>query len=705
MVAATVYGVAQLLVLSTPTRSIRVTTVLLAIAVGVYGCGAATALLEYAYTRAVAEQPDGRALREAVERASYTVDPVLEEVVKVAPLLLVAGSRKLRRQWGLTDHVVTGGALGAGFGLLEAVSRYGLDADRATEHSAGGWLIPTSLTPPYIPGPDQVFSAWFPAPFGTLDLGATHPVAETSQHLVFSALCGLGVGILVRGRRWLRLAGLLPIGAACAQHLLVNYSAAHRSDRDIQAWVADTDAVLWVVPLLCLAIAIGVDLGQSRRAKRALPGVLIGSERAGRVGLEALGGYGLWRLPWSMLIALRFARMRRALLYGVDRGPYPGAETLYRTVAWSARQIDASDHLHAWRGIGVRSTWRAARAMRDGRRVWFVAVSLALMAPAALFLLVGSFPATASLQNRFETGNGPAVLMGFGMAAFVWIAWQLIDMLRTWRVTGMFALAEARAVVRFRLCTALGALTAGAVLLGRMSQEGLSPDDKVIRNVHLLDALDNFLAYLGFAMLLLALLALFPPGGGLALAGTGAMRALTVEAATHATAFGVLGVVLMSAGTSGSGPPGETRNAWPREKRKGKTKPEHRADIKGDEGRNGSHTIERHVEKSTRDMRKRLRSNPGLAADSRFINRESAQRFTDETLMRHQQLVRQWLAGTRSKLALPEVQFGERTGLSLTRDGYLRGEPPSWVNKVKVILKRDPTAASGYRVLTSYPIP
>ncbi|GAA4666662.1 hypothetical protein GCM10023324_17250 [Streptomyces youssoufiensis] len=73
--------------------------------------------------------------------------------------------------------------------------------------------------------------------------------------------------------------------------------------------------------------------------------------------------------------------------------------------------------------------------------------------------------------------------------------------------------------------------------------------------------------------------------------------------------------------------------------------------------------------------------------------------------MRHQQLVRQWLTGTRPKLALPEVQFGERTGLSLTRESYLRGEPPSWVNKVKVILKRDPTAASGYRVLTSYPIP
>ncbi|MGW7688545.1 hypothetical protein ACWGMA_06590 [Streptomyces asiaticus] len=39
MVAASVYGVVQLLVLSSPTRSVRMSTALLAIAVGVYGAG------------------------------------------------------------------------------------------------------------------------------------------------------------------------------------------------------------------------------------------------------------------------------------------------------------------------------------------------------------------------------------------------------------------------------------------------------------------------------------------------------------------------------------------------------------------------------------------------------------------------------------------------------------------------------------------
>jgi len=47
---------------------------------------------------------------------------------------------------------VLGAALGAGFGLLETVARYGLDADRAIPHPAGGWAIPDSLRAPYIPG-------------------------------------------------------------------------------------------------------------------------------------------------------------------------------------------------------------------------------------------------------------------------------------------------------------------------------------------------------------------------------------------------------------------------------------------------------------------------------------------------------------------------------------------------------------------------
>ncbi|MCQ8831265.1 hypothetical protein [Streptomyces malaysiensis] len=60
MVAASVYGVVQLLVLSSPTRSVRMSTALLAIAVGVYGAGVAAGLLELAYTRGSPRPRGGR---------------------------------------------------------------------------------------------------------------------------------------------------------------------------------------------------------------------------------------------------------------------------------------------------------------------------------------------------------------------------------------------------------------------------------------------------------------------------------------------------------------------------------------------------------------------------------------------------------------------------------------------------------------------
>ncbi|MFK4274154.1 PrsW family intramembrane metalloprotease, partial [Streptomyces milbemycinicus] len=379
-----------------------------------------------------------------------------------------------------------------------------------------------SLQAPWIPGPDQVFAAWFPAPFTTLDFGGAHPAADTSPHLVYTAAAALGVGILMRGRRWLRALGLVPIATACAHHMLANYAAAQPGARDTQSLVEDLNGILWTIPLA----------------------VLLREERAGRTGFAALTGYGLWCVPWSTLIALRFARMRRALFYAAAGTPYADSAPLHRTVAWTTAQIDATDHQHAWQGVGPRTVRQAARTLRDRRRGWFILISLVLMLPALVFVGAGSFPAAAELQQRFTTNDGPAVLMAFGIAALLWTTWTLTRLMRIWQATSTLPLADAHAVIRFRIWTALGSLIAGTALLLRMHQEGLGAGDKLFRNFHLLEALNNFLAYLGFALILLALLALFPPGGGLAFAGAGvAAGTITVEAAIHATALGTLGIV------------------------------------------------------------------------------------------------------------------------------------------------------------------
>uniref|UniRef100_UPI0032EE318A PrsW family glutamic-type intramembrane protease n=1 Tax=Streptomyces sp. HSW2009 TaxID=3142890 RepID=UPI0032EE318A len=317
MALATVYGVVQLLALASPTRTVRTSTVLLAVLVGAYACGLAAVILEYSYTRVIADQPRGRALREAVSVTSYTISPTIEEILKIAPILLTVRNKHVRRQWGFTDYVLIGGASGAGFGLIEALGRLSPEVDQAVAHTAGGWVVPSSLTPPYIPGLSQIVHTWFPAPFGTLGIGGSDPTTPTSPHLAFSTTAALGLGLAIRNRGWARLWGCAPFSLACALHTLFNYSAEHRHSASAKELLANANNILWVIPLACLGISIVMDMIHIRKAKRSAPEILTHSERAGRTGLEALGGYGLWRFPWSMAISLRFARARRSLLYAL----------------------------------------------------------------------------------------------------------------------------------------------------------------------------------------------------------------------------------------------------------------------------------------------------------------------------------------------------------------------------------------------------
>ncbi|WP_328880890.1 RNase A-like domain-containing protein [Streptomyces sp. NBC_00299] len=705
MAVAAVWGVLQLFAISSPASSVRLSTVLLALAVGVYGCGVATALVEFAYTRVYAEQ-SGRSLVTVVNTTSYTVAPWVEELLKVSPLLLAGLSLRVRRQWGLTDFVVVGAALGAGFGLLEAVLRFGLDADRAITRGEG-WIVPDSLSPPYVPGLGQVLTSWLPAPFSQLDLGGP-PVTETFTHLVFTAMAGFGVGLLWRAHGWIRLLSILPIAAAAAHHTVNNYAVQEHS-AGTKEWLESLNELAWAAPLVCLTIAMAADLRRLHRAKGTMPDVLLASERADGDSLGALLRYAAWRLPWSLLIVLRYVRLRRSLLYAAAESTPPGETSdLRRVVAGITARMDASDNGRAWQSLNIRAWLKASRAARRTRERWLLLIPCVLMLPALLFLGVGSFTSTAGLQEYFSTGAGPKILMGFGIAAMAWIAYQLVTLLRTWRRASAQPLGEVLAAHRFRIGTALGAATTGVLLLWR-GLGAAGPDGRAIRTLHLLDALNTFLVYLGFALLLLSLLALFPPGG-FALAGGGTVGALTAEAALSAGVLGTAGVVLMGLGASNGS--GGDFNAWPRSKRKGRQKPEHRADVRGDEGKSlggksKAHTIDRHVDKTIADMRKRLRENAKLEADSRYVDVDSAQRFTDKALTtrENQRKISDWLArGAKAPLRL-EAAFTENTGLHLTRYDFTHGQPTQWVRGVRVILKADPTAPSGYRVLTSFPQP
>jgi hypothetical protein len=180
--------------------------------------------------------------------------------------------------------------------------------------------------------------------------------------------------------------------------------------------------------------------------------------------------------------------------------------------------------------------------------------------------------------------------------------------------------------------------------------------------------------------------------GGVRVPGFGPELALPGGASTSLDDLGLL--------IKGDGEP----NAWPRSKRKGAVKPKYTADLSADEGVNGAHTGARHVEVTTRDLRARLRADRELDSASRYIDHASAQKYTQSVLLKHQKEIENWLnngkAGGKKDFTF---DFKEHTGLSLSRENFKTGHPPEWVTGATVVLKKDPEAPLGYRVLTSYP--
>lgn len=692
MVAAGLYGVVQLFALSWPTRSVRLSTVLLAVLVGACTCGTAVALLELTYTRVIAGgDRTGRSLIEVVNTTAYTTAPWVEELLKVSPLLLAGMYLKVRRQWGLTDFTILGAALGAGFGLLEALLRYSLDADRALARH-GGWIVPDSLAAPYIPGSGEVFTSWLPAPAAPLNLGRTGDVlVPTFQHLVWTALAGLAVGVLWRARSWFKPLAVIPFGAAVAHHTVNNYVSGHRAG-EAREWLESVDAKLWAAPLLALLLAMTADVIRLRRGKRRLPGILLAAERTHGDTAAALIRYASWRFPWTPLIALRFLRLRRAVCYAYSTPTAPPdiVEPLRREVAALAGRMDATDNALSWRRPGIRGHIKAAWLATFRRRWVLLLIPCVLVLPSVLFLGAGSFKSTAELQEYFETGTGPRILQAFAAAGVAWAAWLLAVLLRTWRLATSAPLAEQLATHRLRFASALTSVTAGTLLLWS-SAGPAGPTGRVIDTTHLLEALDQFLAYLGFALLLLSLLALFPPGAGLALAGSGAVGGLTAGSVAAAARLGLAGIALMAAGASGggSGSGEEGEGGKPGDRDRSIDESEKEFSLKERRIADALHTEGRNV-KALKESRVDGRKTPdalvdGVPTEFKTLDPGAAPNSVKNTLNTAKKQARDAVVDARGS-GLEES--GAREGL----EKFLRNNPPGRMNSIRII-------GDGYNIL------
>ena len=191
IIFAQVWGVIQLIVLTSLARTVRVRTVLAAMAVGFYAIGPVTAFIQLSWIR-IASHVFGKAVFDLTGVASYTVDPFIEEAMKLLPLLVLLLIPAIRRQWSVTDCLLIAAASGSGFGLAEHLFRYA-DYASTAQSVSGGYAMTIGSATPLVPGIARTLISWIP-------LGVFFAANEfhLNWHLAWSAICGLAVGLFLR---------------------------------------------------------------------------------------------------------------------------------------------------------------------------------------------------------------------------------------------------------------------------------------------------------------------------------------------------------------------------------------------------------------------------------------------------------------------------------------------------------------------------
>ena len=288
MAFAAFWGVLQLAVLGWGTRSVRVGTSVLVMGVGFYACGVGRGRRRARLHPPVRRRSRAAAWRTPSAPRAYTVDPFVEEVVKVLPLVLAGLHLRTRRQWGLTDHLLLGAAVGAGFGLLEALMRFG-HQPRSVRPTAGSCHAPAAA----VRGRDHDLAA-----------GAgghrVHRLARRSAARRTSTSSGPPSP-----------ASASASGSACAAGCggparRSSSSPAPTTRRTTTTWPCATAApwptslaapfvfaqpVVWLWPVVALGVAVTLDVGVLRRARAIAPALRLRREGGGTGGARALARY------------------------------------------------------------------------------------------------------------------------------------------------------------------------------------------------------------------------------------------------------------------------------------------------------------------------------------------------------------------------------------------------------------------------------
>jgi len=480
LVVAHLWGMLQLIVLASFARTVRVRTVYAAMAAGLYLCAPVTAALQVALTKIIASSM-GMLVPEVVRIAGYTLDPFIEELAKVLPLSLLLMVPVLRRQWSFTDCVLIGAATGAGFGLAEDLYRFGGSADHA-QSIAGGWALVFSGDYLLVPGIGRIATSWLPH-----GVAGSRDAARLNEHLIWSAVAGLAVGLTVLARTTAaRLTALGLVVGISLDHAARNMSDIGDSWLAYLAWpLRALTHMRALMPLVALGAAWWLD--RQRQGTRDAFEPLLEAERSGSSHVRGILGAAFSRLPWSLIAVDRFVRMRRA------------ARTLHlaaQTVPLNAMLVserDRVDHeLATWRTL-MPAVWPPAwssTALRASLRRPSVVLWLVIMTPSVLYFVVGGWPQTAGLQAFMLQPLVAKVLFPVSVLAQAWISWRTIVGLRARSRTLGASIGDDAALVGLRAACGVGAVSLGVFSLLRMLG-GLAPGASLLASLHAQSAADR----------------------------------------------------------------------------------------------------------------------------------------------------------------------------------------------------------------------
>jgi hypothetical protein len=487
IVFAHVWGVLQVIALGSLSRTVRIRTALAALAAGLYACAAAAVLLEFAWIKP-ATWITGAPLSSIVQTASYTVDPFIEELVKLTPLmLLLLAVRVVRRQWSITDCVIVGAALGSGFGLAEEMY-WSSAASANAVWSGGGWIVQSGLAGfNTVPGPLTTLTSWLPDGVHWVSWASTFP--SVNLHLCYSAVGGFALGLHMHhsGTRARRtgIALFLYIGF---NHALTN-AALQVSSGAVQVLNSILQTLAPLLPLVALAVAWWLD--KKRQSTNLIPELALAEEK--KTSPPAVGTLrtAFSQAPWSVAWVDAFARMRRA--YAAERQEICESVDLLRTLIVTFR--DLIDRAVAKPIPSTVSTgWMRARGVAILRQP-AVLVGLVIIMPSVLWFVVGGFPGTAWLQGVLLSAPAWAAIRLLSAFALAWTAWNVVRGLRLWVQIARWPLADVPATFVLRLLAGAGTLALGGYASFVSITHG-SPQGHMI-NVHISGQVSKLTPWLG----------------------------------------------------------------------------------------------------------------------------------------------------------------------------------------------------------------